>query len=96
MVNVYIEIISGGFKLYVGRDEEVFTGTFGTTTHVQTDEVDFYLTLASANYNIGDRYWFYIGPMNQNLEAETQGSYRYLPIFVNRSDTLILDINETV
>ena len=96
MVNVYIEIISGGFKLYVGRNEEVFAGTFGTTTHVQTNEVDFYLTLASANYNTGDRYWFYIGPMNQNLEAETQGSYRYLPIFVNRSDTLILDINETV
>ena len=96
MVNVYIEIISGGFKLYVGRNEEVFAGTFGTTTHVQTNEVDFYLTLASANYNTGDRYWFYIGPMNQNLEAETQGSYRYLPIFVNRSDTLILDITETV
>lgn len=96
MVNVYIEIMSSGFKLYVGQNEGIFTGTFGTTTHVQTDEVDFYLTLASANYNTGDRYWFYIGPMNQNLEAETQGSYRYLPIFVNRSDTLILDINETV
>lgn len=96
-IPVYLEIIAGNkYKLYVGETLQEFTKGYGSSLHVQTSEVDFYITIANNSYNIGDRYWFYIGPMNTNIEPIPDISYKYIPIFVNRSDTLVLDINETV
>ena len=96
-VPVYLEIIQNNkYKLYVGDNLDEFTKGYGSSLHVQTSEVDFYITVASNGYNVGDRYWFYIGPMNTNIEPISDVPYKYIPIFTNRSDTLMLDINETV
>lgn len=95
-VPIYLEIVSGGYKLYVGEALTEVSGTFGSSKHVQVEGVDFYITIANNSYNIGDRYWFYVGPMNSNIEPISDVPYKYIPIFVNRSDTLVLDINETV
>ena len=95
-VPIYLEIVSGGYKLYIGENLTEVSGTFGSSKHVQAEGVDFYITIANNSYNIGDRYWFYVGPMNSNIEPISDVPYKYIPIFVNRSDTLVLDINETV
>lgn len=95
-VPIYLEIISGGYKLYISENLIEVTCTYDISQHIQAEGVDFYITIANNSYNVGDRYWFYIGPMNLNLEPIRDVPYKYIPIFVNRSDTLILDINETV
>ena len=95
-VPIYIEIVSGGYKLYIGEAMTVVNGSYGSSKHVNTDGVDFYITINNNSYHVGDRYWFYIGPMNDNIEPIQDVPYKYIPIFVNRSDTLVLDINETV
>ena len=95
-VPIYIEIVSGGYKLYVGEAMTEVTGSYGSSKHVNTDGVDFYITITNNSYNVGDRYWFYIGPMNANIEPIQDVPYKYIPIFINRSDTLVLDIHETI
>ena len=72
--------------------------SFGESIHIANDEVEFDITVEDRSYNDGDKYWFYVGPMNTNLQAIDSGSalLKYIPIFINRADTLVLDINETV
>lgn len=95
-VPIYIEIVSGAYKLYIGEGLTEISCSYGSQKHVNTDGVDFYITITNNSYNVGDRYWFYLAPMNANIEPITDVPYKYIPIFVNRSDTLVLDINETV
>lgn len=95
--DVHVEIkANNGFELEV--EGYVFSGTVGTSLHVATLDLDFYITIGSAlsSYNTGDRYWFYIGKMNVNLETKPDANYKAIPIFLNRADSLILNIHESV
>lgn len=92
--DIYVEIVSNGYKLTIGSN--VYSGTFGSSKHIVDTYIEFDITIGSDSYNVGDRYWFYLGRMNTNLSVREETSYRAIPVFVNKSDALILDIHESV
>lgn len=71
-------------------------GIVGQQLHIVSDNVEFYITVGAAAYNANTSYWFYLLPMNQDVAGVGGDSFKAIPVFVNRSDALILDIHESV
>lgn len=87
---------STAFKVIVGTSE--VNGTVGNELHVVSDNVEFNITIGAAGYNADTEYWFYLSPMNEDLitRSSIDTTLKAIPVFVNRSDALILDIHESV
>lgn len=94
-VDVYITFTSQTvYTLQVGNAS--VNGTTGSSLHVVTDDLEFYITVGAAAYNTNTTYWFYLSPMNENISTRDDAGYKAIPIFINRSDTLKLNIHESV
>ena len=94
-VEVFITINNDtNYKLDIGG--ESWTGTFGEDLLVEHKQVVFKINIESQGYNSGDRYNFYLGPMNTNIATKSQITNKAVPVFLNRADTLKLNIHEQV
>ena len=94
-VEVFITINNDtNYKLDIGG--ESWTGTFGEDLLVEHKQVVFTINIESQGYNSGDRYNFYLGPMNTNIATKSQITNKAVPVFLNRADTLKLNIHEQV
>ena len=94
-VEVFITITNDtNYRLDIGG--ESWTGTFGEDLTVNQKQVVFTINIESQGYNSGDRYNFYLGPMNTNIATKANITNKAVPVFLNRSDTLKLNIHEQV
>lgn len=107
--DIYVEILENdpNYDFSLNIEDEVYQGVFGIELDVDGDYARFKVTISEGEltYNPGDRYYFYVGPMNTNLEVTSdeqqdstsdQARFHYIPIFQDGSDTLILYIHEQV